>query len=539
MPRIEHLAADVFGLSELSRAALSGRLAVPGLRVARRLADVTPPDDLWVPEERAHLARWLESRLAVYEPPVAVLDAVRRIAEPGACFVVTGQQPGLFTAPLYTLWKAVQACVLARELSAAWRRPVIPLFWNHADDHDVAEVHHGYFVNPNFDLQKVVLAGLSSGRAPLSTIALGEQHGLAAIAAMLRQIYGYLPHIDEALVRCVPRAGETFATAFTRTLLGLCGSLGLVVLEPDWLREDLSHHLAALVGEDLVGALARGETALAAAGFTPPLVSAEAALVYRVDAGGRTALRAGGDGYAYDDEPGSRTRAELAAEIVQEPRGYSPGALLRPLVQDLALPVAAYVGGPGELAYHAQLAGARAALALPAPAFVPRVSLTLVDGECERSLQKLEVAALEVLRARGAYDGPPGARAATTHGDAVRALAERTRRELLDSRAEIAAVDPNLSGLVKRTAEKVEEALAKLGDKIARVEANKGGKGRRHLRRLNQWLCPRGEAQERVLGPLYFVAAYGRDWIGELARELDPFTAEHLVVHLEPHDPAT
>ena len=49
------------------------------------------------------------------------------------------------------------------------------------------------------------------------------------------------------------------------------------------------------------------------------------------------------------------------------PRAWSPGALLRPLAQDALLPTAAYVGGPAEIAYHAQIGPVLRALRDPAP----------------------------------------------------------------------------------------------------------------------------------------------------------------------------
>ena len=59
--------------------------------------------------------------------------------EPGALVVTTGQQPGLFTGPLYTIHKALSAAALARRLEAEWQRPVVPVFWLAGDDHDFAE----------------------------------------------------------------------------------------------------------------------------------------------------------------------------------------------------------------------------------------------------------------------------------------------------------------------------------------------------------------------------------------------------------------
>lgn len=538
--RIEHLRADLFGLSELQRRALSGKLELPGLVVARKLEHIPRVEDQLLPDERAHLARWLEARLAPHSPPVAALDAVRSLAQPGACFVVTGQQPGLFHAPLLTLWKSLQTIVLARQLSEQWGTPVVPLFWNHADDHDVAEVHHGYFVNPNLDVQKVVLPGFSSGRQPLSRLQFDqERHSLTAVRALLRQIYGYMPQVEASLDLLMPRHGESFPSSFTRAHLELLGHLGMIVVEPDWIREDLTHHLAQLVGRDLIGALSAGENALAEAGFEPAISVGETALLYRVDAGGREPLRAGGEGYAYDQEPGSRTGSELAAELVQDPGAWSAGALLRPLLQDLALPVAAYVGGPGELAYHAQLAGTRSALGLPHTPFVPRVSITLIDEENARSLTKLGARLGDVLSARGEYNGPPEQHVDPIHGPRMRELALETRTRMLELRKAVGAFDKSLEGLVKRTADKVGDTIGRLGDKITRVESNRSGKGRRHLRRVNHSLCPKESPQERVLGPLAFLATYGSAWLDELTQELEPFASEHLAVFLEASDRAS
>ena len=56
-----------------------------------------------------------------------VLDQLRR---PGALAVTSGQQPGLFTGPLYTIHKALSTAALARVLARQWNRPVVPIFWS-------------------------------------------------------------------------------------------------------------------------------------------------------------------------------------------------------------------------------------------------------------------------------------------------------------------------------------------------------------------------------------------------------------------------
>ncbi|HVS18089.1 MAG TPA: bacillithiol biosynthesis cysteine-adding enzyme BshC [Planctomycetota bacterium] len=521
----------------LVEAALTGELAGLGLCVARSADDIELPAERLDDERRAALSARLEHCLAPLRPHVAVLDAVRALRAPGTWAVVTGQQPGLCGGPLYTLYKALQAVRLARRLAQAWERPVVALFWNHADDHDVAEVHHLHLLNENLDLQRAGLASLSSGRTPLGRLVLdAERHALGGLR-------GFLEHslarrnggpaqqrvAQEALELFLPRAGETLATAFTRTLTGLLGPQGLVVVEPEWIRDELSRALAGFVERDLFVALERNAADLRAAGFEPAIAPREAALVYRVDDDGRHALRAGGEGFRFDGEPGSRTGVELAAEIVLDLGAWSPGALLRPLAQDLCLPVAAYVGGAGELAYHAQLGALREAVGAPPTPFVLRRSAILVEPETAQALRRLDVEAELVMEGRlaervdDALGAPP---AALEH---LRAAGERAVKALLEPRAEVASFDAALAQNLARTAGQVRSLVEKLIAKGERVHQNSSGKGRRHVRRVENSLRPHGQPQERVLGTLPFVARFGTGWIETLLAHLDPFERAPLI----------
>ena len=554
---LEPLPADVLSPSDLARRVISGALQLDGLPLPRCLSDIPRPAERRDEEARAALAESLEEGLAPLAPPVAVLDSVRALAKPGTWAVVTGQQPGLLAGPLYSLHKALHAAALARDLTRAWKTPVVPVFWNHGDDHDVAEANRTFFQNENLDVEKLSLRGLSSGRQPLSAILLDEEtHGLEALATRLRSILPPGPAREAALELFLPRPGESIARAFTRTLTGLLGSQGLVVVEPDWIREDLSRALAGLVsgpsGSGAAGlpeALAAGAHALAATDLPVAIDPAAAALLFHVDEDGRRALRPGGDGYRYDGEPGSRTAAELAAEIIQEPAAWSAGTLLRPLVQDAVLPTAAVIGGWGELAYQAQLGPARDLAGLPPVPFLPRVSITLTDAECRASLAKTELAAAGILAGEaltvkeGGAEGSPISGTHRAVAD-LREAAERLRADLLSLRPALAEVDPSLVAGLKRAADQARKGVLRVADKAARVVDNQSGGSRRHKRRLAATLMPRGIPQERMAGPLPWVARFGTSWIDELLSEIDPFAPEPLLVHLSvdgdpPQTPST
>ncbi len=551
--RVQHLPADVHGLTPLARAGITAGARFRPVPVILRTEDVSRPAEALGSEERGALADMVDRGLdgAGLTLAPAARDGLEALRREGVTCVLTGQQPGLLTSPLYCLYKALQACKVAEELSARWGERVVPVFWNHADDHDIAEVHHAWQLNRNLDLQKVGLAGMASGRTPVGELPISaEAQRLEAVRAQLRGVVEEHAGADAALELFMPRDGETLSRAFSRTLNELAGHHGLVVCEPAWIRPILSSEMARLVSgrggsTDLPAALRAGEIELADLGLGAaiPLDGGEgrqaAALIYQhLDPEGsgppeRTAHRASPGGFRRDGDPGERTAAEVGSLIVGQPERWSAGALVRPLVQDAVFPTCAYVGGLGELAYHAQLGPARDRSGQARTPFIPRVSLTLVDADTRYALGRVEAGVEEVLRASGSF-------APEAHGGdepevlaALRRVSEEASAALTAHRSELAALEPALGITLKKTAEHVRSSIGKVIDKATRVHQNRAGKGARQVRRVNHTLMPRGVPQERVLGPFQFVARFGDDFVDALWRELPATSTEHLVLHLE------
>ena len=69
---------------------------------------------------------------------------LERFVAEGGLMVTTGQQAGLLTGPLYTLYKAMTAARLAQELERHLGVLVLPVFWTASEDHDWEEVNHTY-----------------------------------------------------------------------------------------------------------------------------------------------------------------------------------------------------------------------------------------------------------------------------------------------------------------------------------------------------------------------------------------------------------
>lgn len=79
-------------------------------------------------------------------PPSEVIDNIEKLKQEDCYVVVTGQQPGLMTGPLYTIYKAISAIVVCGNFSKR-DRSLGPVFWNASGDDDLSEVDHILLLN--------------------------------------------------------------------------------------------------------------------------------------------------------------------------------------------------------------------------------------------------------------------------------------------------------------------------------------------------------------------------------------------------------
>src|SRR6266513_2748580 len=116
------------------------------------------------PERRAALVHALREQ----NGPSASLDL---LAKPGAVAVVTGQQVGLFSGPAYTVYKALTAAKLARDLMARGI-PAVPIFWLATEDHDFAEINHAWVFDRQHRPVKLEVNSAVASNQPVGEVRL-------------------------------------------------------------------------------------------------------------------------------------------------------------------------------------------------------------------------------------------------------------------------------------------------------------------------------------------------------------------------------
>jgi bacillithiol biosynthesis cysteine-adding enzyme BshC len=460
----------------------------------------------------------------------------RDIADPDAVTIVTGQQAGLFGGPLFVLHKALATLEIARRLAERRRHPVVPVFWVAADDHDFAEVRSVCVLDGDGAIRPLRYAPrIEPVGQPAFTIVLDET--ITGLVDELGKALAPSPSREEilAVVADCYQAGATLSGAFARLLSRLFPELVVLDSSDPALKATASPVLAREVREASPTsrlALEAGHALLEAGYHQQVPVRAGFLNLFVLADGERRALGLADDGIEIRG-PGTRMTVDEALRQIQtEPGRWSPNALLRPLAQDAMLPTAAYVGGPAEVAYHAQIGSAYAHFGVPRPVIVPRPSVTIVEPGPGRALEAEDLSLPDLA-------GDPEtvlSRWARQSYPEVEAAFARTRdsleREMGEVEERLAALDPTLRAAAAAGRGRALHQVERLHEKAMRALKKRDQGRAARLRRTRDALFPGGAFQERGLGLLGWVARLGPGLLTELQERVDPFARGHQVVRL-------
>lgn len=468
--------------------------------------------------------------------------ALARLAEPGAFVITTGQQPGLFTGPLYTVYKALSTVALARVLERQWGRPVVPVFWVAGDDHDFAEASQASWISAEGRLVTAALPARPP-EAPLTPMyrqPLGPEAEtvLQSLAADLGASEFRDATLDWLRRHYQPQA--SVAGSFGGALAELLAPVGVAVLDSTHpaVKRAAARHLVRALGlaRELDRDLGHRAEELRLGGFDPGVpVGDGATLVMLEGAQGRDRLVMDDGGFMTRR---GRERFDLAALqsiAATEPQRLSPNVLLRPVIESALLPTVAYLAGPGELKYLALTPPVYERMRIPRQLALPRWSGILVEPKVERVLQKFGIELDDLLAPAGALEAKLVR--AQLPEDAVRAIAQlrvalETGYEALGRSA--TEIDPTLVRPVQGARNQglggVNDIERKLLQHLKRRQEIELGQ----ITKARVMVLPDDKTQERVLTVAPFLARYGPGLVLELSEAIESWYASALEGALNP-----
>lgn len=452
--------------------------------------------------------------------------AVSMLELPDAVAVVTGQQVGLFGGPAYTIYKALTAAKLARQLNDSGIRAV-PVFWLATEDHDFEEVNHCHVYGRGRRPVRLVAKGEGAPGRPVGSVILSDPP-----LAQLRETLSGLLYADEiaGLVEDAYAPGMTFGAAFQRLMQKLLAGLGFVFVDP--LSPGFRRLAAPLLSEaaartaELSAALKDRSRELETAGYHAQVRYEDStSLFFLLEDGVRRNLRFKDGSYHLGD------RVFSPEDLARQGPALSPTALLRPVMQDYLLPTAAYVGGPAEIAYLAQSEVLYRALLGRSPVPVSRSGFTLLDERSRMLMERYHLNLAdcfhgdEALRRRVAQVLLPD-ELDSTFQDAtldVRSAVDRLRGQLHD-------FDPTLAAAMEKSKAKMLYQLEKIQRKAAAEALRRNSLADAAAGHISGLVFPDRHLQERYYSILPFLATHGLDLIDTIYENTQQGCPDHLML---------
>ncbi len=479
-----------------------------------------------------------------FGPKTKTQENIARLARPETCAVVTGQQVGLFSGPLYTVYKALTAVKLAESLSEKGRgkSDFVPVFWLASDDHDIAEVDHIKLLDGKNSIQEIRYLDYGKElKLPASQVVFSSE-----VSCCIERLDDLTPdtefksevlsHLGQAYA-----PGRSFADACARWMARMFASSGLVLIDASDPRlKDLGKQvfLHEIAGSSPSSRQAiQSSRELERTGYAVQVPQHEGILNLFYAEGERRAVRFSDGGFQIKGMAESYPRDRLLALAEEKPHFFSPNVLLRPVYQDALLPTVAYVAGPGEIAYFAQMRGVYESFGLPMPIIYPRKTVILLEKKVEHVLtgfgleiqdlnQDVEGLILKIVR-----DQVPAAL-----DQALKTAASHLEQDLADIRRAAAAVEPTLERSVDSARGKILGQVRSLEKKILQATKRKDGLTADRIHKAKNSLFPQDHPQERTFNITPFLIKYGYAFMDRLNEAIVLDEYDHQIVRVSKKD---
>lgn len=459
--------------------------------------------------------------------------------ERGAVTVVGGQQAGILTGPLYSVHKAISVIALAKEQSVKLQRPVVPVFWIAGEDHDLEEINHTYTVR-GVDIKKRAYGERSRRKTMASKTSINKESMTQLINTIVKDM-GETEFTEMLIKQLVNTLNEsdTFTDFFAQLMNHLFKDEGLLMIDAaDFkFRQYESGNFTRIIhkNEEIARVVTEKEAELERAGYGQPILATnEAANLFYVEDEERHLLERKNQQFVNLAANIKLSREEVLKIAEEHPEQLSNNVVTRPLMQEMTLPVLAFVGGPGELAYWATLKDAFSVLGLQMPIFAPRLHITLVTRHVEQLLREYRLTVAEVwdgkvLQLKEQY-------VADVQDTEAKRQIQTMQRDLLEKYDALQNYLEEQQLLLDKILEKNKENHLKqfeyLQQKVEQTVLNKHETTIRKFMTLQNELYPNEGFQERTYSPYQYFNEFGPMLITEMLKQNYSVGNHHYIIYL-------
>lgn len=487
---------------------------------------------------RALLAEVLREQNEAWHCSPVTLSHIRDLGEQGTFAVVTGQQVGLLGGPLYTIYKTITALKLVKQLRKS--HPdlrFVPVFWLEGEDHDIDEVSKVGLLNAEHRPVSLEYAvkGKAAGKnlGPVGEIALDD-----AMAPLLEQLETTLLNTEFKpaildLIRSSYAAPATFNAAFAVLMNRLFPDDGIVFISANDRR--LKRVLSGVflkeiqefpkVSQMIIQRSAELEDSYHAQ------IKTKAMNLFLYHKGGRYFIEPREKDFSLRGTRHFISPEEMQTIARETPELLSPNVALRPICQDTLLPTVAYVAGPSEVGYFAQLRPVYEYFDLPMPVIYPRASATIIDEKSLRVMEKFQVELVEFFDDVEKVNRKILEVTSEVNVEEMfREMHQHLTEKLNEMKFGLNYIDPTLLGALENARGKMESHLAVLKEKVVEAQHRKHETALRQIEKVTNTILPNGNLQEREINIIHFLNRHGLSFVRHLYEVLQIDEWKHQVL---------
>ena len=492
---------------------------------------------------REKVADHIEKFMERFPSSEAVNKSITKLKQLNSVVVIGGQQAGILTGPLYSIHKIISIIKLAEEKERQLGVPVIPVFWIAGEDHDYDEVNH-VFIPIEQRVDKWSYPEKVRQKKMVSDIHLNKEVSLTWVNNLIENL-GETNHTKELLnfAEEALMKSSTFVDFFVQIVMELFKDYGLLIvdsgdrnfrlLQKENFSQQIEHH------REITNYLLEQQSIIGKNGFPITIDSNEKAanlFYYHPKSKERILLEFESESNRFVGKSGvvSFTMEELIEISFQDPAKLSNNVVTRPLMQEWLFPTLAFIAGPGEISYWAELKLVFEHFNIKLPPIVPRLNITLLERAIESDLNELKLELSEVL-SRGTIE-EKDQYLETIKDREVSELFSTLKSQLLKQYELIEEktnqLDKSLVPLLKKNENYLLKEIRFMETKLEESVKLKFDVILSKFNRIDLSLRPDGFPQERVWNIFYYLNQYGTNFIKELM-ELDfEFDGRHKVIKL-------
>ena len=474
------------------------------------------------------------------------LDNIRKLSESGTVVIVGGQQPGLFTGPLFIIYKIITILKLSSFINKETGIRTVPCFWNASDDSSIGQANSIGLITDELKKVKIDTSNIKKN-ARFSNIYIEREkytkviediRSLLAETDFSGEVTGLLKgSIADKYTDPLEDNRINLPELFSDIILNLFSEYGIVLIDPSddrlkkmgkrFLKEDLEK--CASIKETVN---TRGDE-LERAGYQRQLDIKQDTLNHFLNVAGiREKIECLPEMY-YRVKDKIYSKKELICKSGEDPGLFSWNVIMRPVIQDTLFPVLATICGPGEVSYFAQISGVYGLMDVRLPVIYPRFSATIIERNIEKIINKFK--SIDKLLE-------------TNREQAIkRSLNDSGNISIEDL---VGDLEKKLEGVFGAFEKEVSLAGLNVGNSSDRIKRNikkeisvLKGKIYSELKKENQWLenalnrfylnlFPGGGLQEREVNFFYYANKYGIGIMDGLYDSFNPFDFKHKLLFL-------